>query len=265
MDIINSRKAAALLAVFALSATSVLMPAQAQTTDVDPAAVKMLKGMTEYMRSLQSFSVHTQNTLEHVLDSGQRIDEDTSVSMTLSRPDKLQANRLGGLINQVFYYDGKTLTLNNQKENVYAKEPAPATIEEMLDHARESLGLIFPASDLVYRNVYPLLMQDVTSATVVGKTVINETTCHHLAFSRPDVDFQVWVADAGQPLPCKYVVTDKSTSALVSTTSVFSNWNVKPSVSDSSFSYVPAKGAMKVTFMPLDTSSGQANDSGARK
>lgn len=265
MDIMNNRKAAALLAAFALTATSVLMPAQAQTPDVDPAAVKMLKGMTDYMGSLQTFSVHTQNTLEHVLYSGQRIDEDTSVSMTLSRPDKLQAKRLGGLINQVFYYDGKTLTLNNQKENVYAKQPAPTTIEEMLDYARESLGLILPASDLVYRNVYSLLMQEVTSATVVGKAVINETICIHLAFSRPDVDYQVWVADAGQLLPCKYVVTDKSTSALVSTTSVFSNWNVKPSISDSSFSYVPAKGTMKVTFMPLDASRGQAKKSGARK
>ena len=265
MRIINIRKAAALLAIFVLTATSVLMPAQAQTPVVDPAAVKMLKGMTDYMGSLQSFSVHTQNTLEHVLDSGQRIDEDTSVSMILSRPDKLLAKRLGGLINQVFYYDGKTLTLNNQKENVYATESAPGTIEGMLDYARESLGLILPASDLVYGNVYPLLMQGVTSATVVGKTVFNETTCHHLAFSRPDVDFQVWVMDNGQPLPCKYVVTDKSTPALVSTSSVFSNWNVKPSVSDSSFSYVPAKGAMKVIFMPLDTASSQANESGAKK
>jgi len=218
--------------------------------------------MTDYLGSLPSFSVHSQNTLEHVTDSGQRIDEDISVSMTLSRPDKLQARRLGELMNQVFYYDGKTLTLNNQNENVYATEPAPGTIEGMLDYARESLGLIIPASDLGYRNAYSLLMQGVTSATVVGKTVINGKTCNHLAFSRPDVDFQVWVVDADQPLPCKYVVTDKSTPALISTTSVFSDWNVKPAVADSRFSFVPPKEAKKVMFMPIEA---DAKDSGESK
>jgi hypothetical protein len=64
-----------------------------------------------------------------------------------------------------------------------------------------------------------------------------------------------------------YVVTDKSTPSLVSTTSVFSDWNVTPSVSDKSFTFVPAKGVMAVTFMPLDANSTQAdpNDSGAIK
>lgn len=265
MRILKNRKATRLLAVLAITSMPVLVPAHAQSPAVDPVAVKMLKGMTDYLGSLQSFSVHSQNTLEHELDSGQRIDEDISVSMTLSRPDKLQAKRLGGAIDQVFYYDGKTLTLNNQNEKVYATEKAPGTIEEMLDYARESLGLIIPASDLAYRNVYAVLMQGVTSASVVGKTDINGKTCNHLAFRRPDVDFQVWVAEGDQPLPCKYVVTDISTPALISTTSVMSNWNVKPSVSDSSFSFVPAKGTNKVTFMPLDASSSQANESGASK
>lgn len=230
-----------------------------QAAEIDPAATKMLQQMTDYLGSLPSFSVHTQNTLEHQLDSGQRIDEDISVSMTMKRPDKLQSRRLGGLINQAFYYDGKNLTLNNQNANVYATEAVPGSVEEMLDYAHEKLGLELPAADLVYRNVYPLLMQGVTSAIVVGKAVINDKTCTHLAFSRPDVDFQVWVAADGHPLPCKYVVTDKDTPALISTTSVFSNWNVKPSISDSSFKFVPAKGTDKVDFMPLETGSGQVN------
>jgi len=255
----------ATLATLASIALSASLTTQVWAQAVDPAATKMLQQMTDYLGNLAAYSVHTQNTLEHQLDSGQRIDEDISVSMTLSRPDKLQSKRLGGLIIQAFYYDGKTLTLNNQNENVYATEKAPGTIEEMLDYARESLGLVIPASDLVYRNAYTLLMQDVISATVVGKAAINGKTCNHLAFSRPDVDFQVWVAEGSQPLPCKYVVTDKSTPALISTTSVMSNWNVKPSVSGSSFSFVPAKGTTKVTFMPLDASSGQANESGASK
>ena len=61
--------------------------------------------------------------------------------MIVSRPNKLHAERKGDLIDQTFYYDGKTLTLYNPSDKVYATEPAPGTIEELLDYARESLGL----------------------------------------------------------------------------------------------------------------------------
>jgi hypothetical protein len=232
--------------------------AWAQETVIDPSAVNMLQRMTDYLSNLSAFTVHTQNTLEHVIETGQRIDEDLSVSMTLNRPDKLHAKRLGGLIKQTFYYDGKSLTIYNQNENVYATSPAPGTIEEMLDYARETLGLILPASDLAYRNMYSILMQDVTSAMVVGKAVINDQTCNHLAFSRPDADFQIWVTAEERPLPCKYVVTDKSDPVLISTTSIFSNWNFKPSITDSSFTHVPSKGVEEVNFLPLDKNSDPA-------
>ena len=257
---VNTRKSAGVLVAMAITSLMMVVPAQAKTMAVDPAAVQSLKRMTDYLSGLQQFSVHSQNTLEHVTDAGQRIDEDISVSMTLSRPGKLQAKRLGELLNQSFYYDGKTLTLHNQNENVYASEQVPGTIEEMLDYARESLGLVLPASDLAYRNVHQIMMRDVTSATVIGKSVINGKTCEHLAFTRDDVDFQVWIETGDRPLPCKLVVTDKSTPELVSTTSVLSNWNVKPSIPQGAFKFVPVKGAMKVEFLPLDK-----NDSGANQ
>ncbi|MCK5714138.1 MAG: DUF2092 domain-containing protein, partial [Hyphomicrobiaceae bacterium] len=156
----------------------------------------------------------------------------------------------------VFYYDGKTLTLYNPSDEVYAMEPAPGTIEELLDFARESLGLIVPVADLVYRNAFPLLMEEVNFSKVVDKAVIGGVKCDHLVFSRPGVDFQVWVAADGQPMPHKYVVTDTGTPALLSVTTVMSNWNVAPAVADSRFAFVPPKGVKRITFMPLEIGSG---------
>ncbi len=235
------------LVLAATLATEVL----AQEPAVDPAAKQILKRMTDYLGGLQKFSVHTQNTLEDELESGHRIDQDVSASVTVNRPNKLRAERKGDLIDQVFYYNGKTLTLYNPSDKVYATEPAPGTIEEMLDFARESLGLTIPAADLVYHNAYPLLMQDVTLAMVVGKAVIGGVTCDHLLFSRPGVDFQVWVADSGNPLPYKYVVTDTGTPARLSITTVMSDWNVAPTVSDARFTFVPPPGTKQITFLPL--------------
>jgi len=238
------------LGVFTLAAT-VSTGVRAQSPAVDPAATRILKRMTDYLGGLQKFSVHTQNTLEDELDSGHRIDIDVSASVIVSRPNKILAERKGDLIDQIFYYNGKTLTLYNPSDKVYATVSAPGTIEETLDFARESLGLAVPIADLVYRNAFPLLMQDVSLAVVVGKAVIGGVKCNHLLFSRPSVDFQVWVADSGNPLPYKYVVTDTGTPARLSITTVMSDWNVAPTVSDSRFTFVPPPGTKQITFLPL--------------
>jgi len=252
MDALKLRTAATVFAlgVLVLAAT-VTTDVQAQDPQVDPAATQTLKRMTDYLGGLQKFSVHTQNTLEDELESGNRIDLDVSASVLVSRPNKLFAERKGDLIDQVFYYNGKTLTLYNPSDKVYATESAPGTIEETLDFARESLGLTVPVADLVYRNAFPLLMQDVNLAVVVGKAVIGGVKCDHLLFSRPGVDFQVWVADSGNPLPYKYVVTDTGTPAQLSISTVMSDWNVEPTAADSRFTFVPAPGTKQISFLPL--------------
>jgi hypothetical protein len=257
MKTLNIRMAAVLFAVgvFALSAT-VSTEVRAQDPAVDPAATKTLKRMTDYLGSLKQFSVRTQSTIEDLLESGHKVDLDVSSSVIVSRPNKIRAERKGDLTDQVFYYDGKTLTLYNPSDKVYATEPAPGTFEGLFKFMYESLGFLVPVSDLLYRDAFPLLMQDVTLAKVIGKTFIGGVKCDHLLFSRPGVDFQVWVTDKGQPLPRKYVVTDTTTPALLSITMVVSEWNTAPGVSDARFTFVPPQGVKRITFMPLETSSG---------
>jgi hypothetical protein len=225
--------------------------ALAQNPAVDPAAVRILKRMTDFMDSLQKFSVKTQNIIEDEYGSGHRIERDLAASVTVKRPNKLLAMRSGSLMNQRFFYDGKTLTLYNSSVNVYGAKPAPPTIEKMIDFARETVGILLPAADLLYRNAFPLLMQDVNLAAVVGKAVIGGVRCDHLLFSRPGVDFQVWVAEGQQPWPIKYVVTE--TPSMLAITTVLSDWNLKPAVDDARFNFVPPKGVQAISFMPLET------------
>lgn len=227
-----------------------------ETAAVDPAAVQILQKMTSFVRDLGAFSVHTQTTLEDLLDSGQRIDFDVAADVTVRRPDKIRAQRVGGQLTQEFYYDGKSLTLFNPDQGVYATQLAPGTIEEMLDVAREELGLTIPMADLVYGNAYAILMQGVESATVFGKVTIDGIACDHLAFRRPDVDFQLWVASGDQPLPCKFAVTDTSTPALLSTVTVTSHWNLAPDAGNAEFEFTPPDGATSVTFLPAEDGSG---------
>ena len=217
---------------------------------MDPAAVEKLKRMTEFLDGLQQFSVHTQSIIEELHVSGHRVDNDLAASVTVKRPNKLRAVRTGEFMNQRFFYDGKTLTLYSPTEKVYATEPAPDTVEGMIDFARETVGILLPAADLLYRNAYPLLMQDVTLAAVVGKTVLDGVKCDHLLFSHPDVDFQIWIAEGSQPCPRKYVVTETDTPALLSITTFLSDWNTAPAVDDAQFEFVPPKDADAIRFLP---------------
>jgi hypothetical protein len=241
----------ALLPLLSGSAYSRQAPSQPppQPAAVDPGAVKVLRGMTDYLGGLRQFSVVALNMREDMLISDHRVDYEVTSQVIVSRPNKFKVERTGHLAGQIFYYDGTTVTLYNPSDKVYASMPAPATIEEMLDFGRESLGLGYPISDLVYRNAFPLLMQDVTLALMIGKEAIGGVECEHLLFSRPGVDFQVWVPTSGVPLPRKYVVTDTGTPELLSITTLLTDWNVTPATVDSQFRFVPPSGTTAITFV----------------
>ena len=226
---------------------------QTQTPEVDPEAVDILRNALDYLSNLKQFSVQTQSTLEDLLNSGHRVDFEISSSVTVSRPNKLHSERHGMLFNQIFYYDGKTLTLYNPSDKVYATEPAPGTIEEMFHFARDTFGIGAPVSDLIYNNAFSLLMYEVNFAVVIGKEMIGEVHCYHLLFSRPGADFQIWIAEGEQPLPLKYVVTDTATPELLSYIIVMRNWNIAPPVSESLFNFVPPAGTQKITFLNAET------------
>ena len=111
--------AAALLAAFAL-------PQMAAGQDkIDPQAVKLLKAATDFLASQKALAADTRNTLEIVLTSGQKIQFAHTANVSLQRPNKLRAERTGDLVNQVFYYDGKSLTLWSPGEKSSQRLPLP--------------------------------------------------------------------------------------------------------------------------------------------
>jgi len=111
-------------------------PALAQPSGVDPQASRILKASTDFLASRKQFSVETRSTLEVVRVSGQRIQFDHMARQSIQRPNRMRAERVGDLVAQVFYYDGKSLTLHNPSWKYFATVAAPGTLEQMLDLAR---------------------------------------------------------------------------------------------------------------------------------
>jgi hypothetical protein len=127
----------------------------------------------DYLAGLKAFSLEAQNSIEATLTSGQKLQFDSASNLTLQRPNKLVARRgKGDVVNQAYYYDGKTLSLYNPDQKVFATVAAPSTIEPTLDFARDKLDVVAPAADLLYRDAYEMLMQDTTVGFVVGKALV---------------------------------------------------------------------------------------------
>jgi len=243
-----------------VAALSVLVctGALAEPPAVDPAAVQKIKRMFDFLDAQQQFSVETQSIVEEIRFSKHRVDYDLTANVVVKRPNKLSAVRTGELMNERLFYDGKTLTLYRPSDKTYASATAPDTIERMIDFARETVGILLPAADLVYRGAYPLMMQDVSLAAVVGKATIGGVNCDHLLFSRPGVDFQIWIAAGDKPWPCKYVVTETDTPTKLSITTFLSGWNFNPVVQDARFTFVPPKDA-RVIPMPNESAAGSGH------
>lgn len=216
---------------------------------VESDASTILKKSLDYLGNLKSFSVKVQSSLEDITTSGHRIDLVVASSLTVNRPNKLHVERHGSLLNQLFYFNGKEISLYNPVQKVYATESIEGTIEEMFQSARENFGLEAPAADLMYANSFSLLMYEVNFTEVIGIEYINNVECYHLLFSRPGVDFQIWIAENGNPLPYKYVVTDTTTPELLSVSLTFSDWKENPTISDKLFSFSPPKDAQKISFI----------------
>src|SRR5262245_38767911 len=223
----------------------------AQPAGIDPQAEKLLKASMTFLASQKRFSVDTRNTIEVVLASGQKLQFGTNSIGSVQRPNKLRAERKGDLVDQLFLYDGKSLTLYNPGQKYYATVAAPGTLEGMLDFARTSLDIIAPGSDLLYANAYEVLMENVTAGFVVGKSVVEGVRCDHLAFRGVGVDWQIWIQEGEQPLPRRWVITSTEIAGSPEFAVTMTKWNLAPQFGEQTFAFTPGKGARKVDFLPL--------------
>ena len=225
-------------------------PVLAQADGIDASATSLLKAATTYLGGQARFTTEARSTIEVVLKSGQKIQFDHVATLSVERPNKLRADRRGDLVDQTFYYDGKSLTLQNPADKVFATVPAPGTLERMLDFAREKLDIVAPAGDLLYQNAYDVLMQDVTAAFVVGKSVVESVRCDHLAFRNPGVDWQLWIQEGAQPLPRKLVITSTDVPGAPQFAVVMTKWSLAPTFGAGFFDFKAPTDARRIDFLP---------------
>jgi hypothetical protein len=145
-------------------------------------------------------------------------------------------------------FNGKEIVLIDAASNVYATAPQPGGLDNTIVYFVKDLGMRLPLAVLLVSQLPAELKNRVRSVDYVEKTSILGTTSHHLAARTDMVDFQIWVADGDKPLPQRVVITYKKDKGEPQFWAQFSDWNLAPEISDSTFVAKPPDGAQKVAF-----------------
>lgn len=217
---------------------------------IEPQADKILRQMSDYLNTFEQFTIRIENTVDTFLSSGQKVQLGRTGDISIRRPDRMRVNLDGDEVEQEFFFDGKSVTLFTKNLNYYATIPVPPNIEEALDRAQESVGLVAPFSDLISRNSYDILMEDIQAGLYIGLSKVRGVECHHLAFRAEETDWEIWIENSKTPFPRKFVVTSKWVAGAPQFTGVVTKWDISPQLNDSLFTFVPPQGAEKIEFLP---------------
>ena len=242
-----------LLALLALAAAASAIATSLPPTrgTVDPEADRLLRQMTTYLGSLQSFTVRSNAIDEVVLQSGQKIQFPTESLLAVQRPNRLRSEQVGVANSLAFFYDGKNMTLACKGENSFATVPAPKTLDATIDKVRKEFQIEAPGADLLYSHPYEVLTEQVTAGRYLGREIIDGVEAHHLAFEGDQVDWQIWIQDGSQPLPVRYVITTKGLKSRPEFTVRLSNWEPGAKVAPIQFMFPDLSGARRVQTFPV--------------
>lgn len=231
----------------------------ASESTLDPTAVARLQASMDYVASLQNFSLLSTSTIEVVLQDGQKLQFDNAIKATVQRPNKFHAVRLGDLVDQEFFYDGQTLTLQDSTAGFHATVDAPDTLEGMLDFARDSLDIVAPAGDFIYNDAFEILMDGVTSAMNLGPAYVEGEICDHLAFSAPgnDTDWQIWIQHGEKPLPRRIVITSRDVLNAPQFVVHIREWDLAPNSPKELFEFTKQDSSTEIEFILVNTSDSQ--------
>lgn len=229
---------------FAQSAASAEAAAAAEDP-VDPRAVEALKWMSAFLTSIESFRLTSTSTLDVVTVDGQKVQLDAVSHYQVKRPG-IMIDLVSDQRSRQYYYDGRQFTVFAPQLGYYATVPAPATNREFLAGLYEKTGIQLPLEDLFrWADQDNSDIAKLTSAFNVGTATIDGVATDHWAFRTDDFDWEIWIERGDRPLPRKYVLIDRTDSALPAFTARLT-WELSPTLDTAAFTFVPGAGAIAI-------------------
>lgn len=237
----------------ATRAATAAAPAPAATTSAaperDPAALAALTRMGAALRALKQFSLTSQASTEVVLDDGQKVELDGTVTYKVKAPNRLFLELDSDRQQRQFYFDGKRLSVYAPRLKYYAQiDGMHASVAELVDTAATRYGIELPLADLFLWGTDKAPLTAIRTALHVGGGTLDGEAVEQYAFQQDQVDWQIWIATASG-LPSKLVITALDDPALPQYRAAL-RWNTRATLQDSAFEFTPPADAARIKLVP---------------
>lgn len=214
----------------------------------DQRALDLLQGMSDTLAGAQTLSFKVGGLVPLAVPTGQYINLITSSHVVMQRPDKLYVASRGDLFPSDIYYDGKTLTTVALEDNFYAqRDTANASIDAIIQNAHPGSDVLAPFIELLSSSPYAALTDRVTSALLVGQSMVGGVLTDHLAFVSRGVDWEIWIGTTDK-LPRLMVVSYRDSERQPTFTAEFSDWALDAPVPARTFKPAIPKDAVELEF-----------------
>ena len=218
---------------------------------VEPRADALVRKMSALLASSKAFVLEADEVYDEVPEHLPRVQLASRRHVALRRPDRLAARAAGDAVNRSAWYDGKTLAVLDEAQNVYTRIDAPPTIDGTLDAVLDRTGMVIPLADFLYGDVYGRLMGSVQRGVYLGIHEAAGVPCHHLSFEQATIDWQLWIDAGDEPLPRKLVIAYKTEDEVPQYEVTIRKWNLQAQVPDELFQFQAPEGATRVELPVL--------------
>jgi hypothetical protein len=226
-------------------------PAQEPAAAAAPDPFVLLKNMSDYMGSQKQIKMTVNETFDEVAAAGQKVQLSNQRRIELKRPDKAAVDVRGpGIERRIVYADG-TFTAVDLLKNVYTTLPMQGPLDAVMDTLAKQYGMAQPVEDLLYSDINARLAPNIQAGQFLGRELVADYNCYHLAFSQPGVSWQIWIEEGNRPIPRRVVISYDNAPGRPQYALVVSNWETPLSMPDSDFKVQLPQGAVSTSMTTL--------------
>ncbi len=226
----------------------------------------LLIDMADHLAKAKAFSFSVDANYDVTQPSGQKIEFGETYHVLLSRPDALRIDfEDRDSSERRILFNGSTMTMFTPGQEFYGSLKKPGSVDQIINYIVKDLETPIPMSVLLVTSAPQELRNRVTEVTLVGDETLDGTPVYHLAARASDIDFQVWIAHGGAPVPRRVVITYKQAPGEPQFSAMLNDWNFNPDIKPSNFIFNAPPGAKPIGFIVPVNSATAASDEGDNK
>jgi len=223
-------------------------PAQAQDSlAIETQAVQIAMRSAEFLASRDAFSFGWFVSYDEVSDSGAKITYIRSGTTSMVRSKGFVSHTESGDTYRDYYWNGDTFSVVSPNEEFYSSAEFKGDFDSLVEAVENGSGTVLPMWSMMSKNLPEVLMLEVEQATYLGTSLVAGQSAHHLLFSEPEEDWQLWIStNEDEPWPLMLVGTEKTIEGQPQYRVHMDDWDVTPEPVN--FTYEPDDGAVRVIF-----------------